>query len=58
MRQKLEGQVRQLATQNAGLLQRAMTAEQCAAQLEARNAELVRALDAQRKPAILSPGRG
>jgi len=52
-RHDLEQQLRLLATQNAGLLQRAITAERRSARLEARNAELVRALDAVRKPAIV-----
>jgi putative protein kinase ArgK-like GTPase of G3E family len=46
----LEARLRLLATQNAGLLQRALVAEQRIARLEARNAELVCTLDAIRKP--------
>ena len=49
-RAERDAQLRALATQNAGLLQRALAAEQRAARLEDRNAELVRTLDAMRKP--------
>ncbi len=53
-RAKHDAQMRALATQNAGLLQRALAAEQRAARLEDRNAELVRTLDAIRKPAPIT----
>ena len=49
-----DAQMRALATQNAGLLQRALAAEQRTARLEDRNAELVRTLDAIRKPAPIT----
>jgi len=53
-RAELESKLRALATQNAGLLQRALVAEQRAARLEERNAELARTLDAIRKPAPIT----
>lgn len=57
-RRDLEEKMRLLATHNAGFLQRALAAESRAAQLESRNAELVRALDRERRPTPISPGGG
>jgi len=51
---ELEARLRMLATQNAGLLQRALTAERRSQRLEERNAELVRTLEAFRQPAAIT----
>lgn len=53
-RAMMNARLRMLATQNAGLLQRALVAEERAARLETRNAELVRTLDTMRKPIVMS----
>lgn len=53
-RAMMNARLRALATQNAGLLQRALVAEELAARLEGRNAELVRTLDAMCKPVVVS----
>jgi hypothetical protein len=53
-RAMMNARLRTLATQTAGLLQRALVAEERAARLEARNAELVRTLDAMCKPVVMS----
>lgn len=57
---EMRAQLRSLATQNAGLLQRALVAERRAQQLEERNALLTRSVDKLRRPAVLvtSPDRG
>jgi hypothetical protein len=51
---ELKHQLRQLATQNAALLKRALDAEQRAERLDRRNAQLVREVDAVRRPAALA----
>lgn len=53
-RAELDSRMRALATQNAALLQRALAAEQRAQRLETRNAELVRARDAARRPSLIA----
>jgi hypothetical protein len=50
---ELKLQLRQFATQNAALLKRALDAEQRAERLDRRNAQLVREVDAVRRPAAL-----
>jgi hypothetical protein len=48
-------QVRQLATENAALLRRAVEAERLADRVDRRNADLTRQIDALRRPAVLRP---
>jgi AraC-like DNA-binding protein len=48
-------QIRQLATENAGLLRRAIEAERLAERADRRNARLTRQIDALRHPAVLRP---
>jgi hypothetical protein len=48
-------QIRQLATENAGLLRRAVEAELLAERADRRSAQLTRQIDALRRPAILRP---
>jgi hypothetical protein len=47
--------IRQLATENAGLLRRAVEAERLAERADRRSAELTRQIDALRRPTILRP---
>ncbi len=48
-------QIRQLATENAGLLRRAVEAERLAERADRRSAQLTRQIDALRRPAVLRP---
>lgn len=48
-------QLRQLATENAGLLRRAIEAERLAERADRRNAQLTQQIDALRAPAVLRP---
>lgn len=50
-----ESRLLALATQNAGLLKRAVEAEQRAERLERRNAQLVQELDRTRRPVPIRP---
>jgi hypothetical protein len=49
----LQIKLRQLATENAGLLQRAVEAERLAERANHRNAQLAREIDALRRPTLL-----
>ncbi|MFS8039406.1 hypothetical protein ACI7BZ_21015 [Xanthobacter sp. AM11] len=49
----MQRQIRQLATENAGLMRRAIEAERWAERAERRSAQLTREIDAHRRPAIL-----
>lgn len=49
----MQCQIRQLATENAGLIRRAIEAERRADRAERRSAQLTREIDAHRRPAIL-----
>jgi hypothetical protein len=51
----MQFQIRQLATENAGLLRRAVEAELLAERADRRSAQLTRQIDALRRPAILRP---
>ncbi len=46
-------QIRQLVTENAGLLRRAVEAERLAERADRRNAQLTKQIDALRRPAVL-----
>jgi hypothetical protein len=48
-------QIRQLATENAGLLCRAVEAERMAERADRRSAQLTRQIDALRRPTVLRP---
>jgi hypothetical protein len=48
-------QIRQLATENAGLLRRAVEAERLAESADRRSAQLTRQIDALRRPVVLRP---
>jgi hypothetical protein len=48
-------QIRQLVTENAGLLRRAVEAERLAESADRRSAHLTRQIDALRRPAVLRP---
>jgi len=48
-------QIRQLATENAGLLRRAVEAERLAERADRRSAQLTRQIDALHRPAVLRP---
>jgi AcrR family transcriptional regulator len=48
-------QIRQLATENAGLLRRAVEAERLAESADRRTAQLTRQIDALRRPVVLRP---
>lgn len=49
----MQRQLRQLATENAGLLRRAIEAERRAERAEHRNAQLTREIDTLRRPTML-----
>lgn len=51
----MELQIRQLVTENAGLLRRAVEAERLAERADRRNAQLTRQIDALRRPVALRP---
>lgn len=51
----LQLQLRQLATENAGLLRRAVEAERRAERADQRNAQMTREIDALRRPVALRP---
>ena len=50
---ELKNQLRQLATQNAALLKRALDAEAKATRLDRRAAQLTREIDDMRRPILL-----
>jgi hypothetical protein len=52
---EMQLQIRQLATENAGLLRRAVEAERLAERADRRNAQLTRQIDALRRPPVLRP---
>jgi hypothetical protein len=53
-----ESRITAMATQNAGLLKRAVEAEERAERLERRNAQLVQELDRIRRPVPIRPSAG
>ena len=52
---EMQIQIRQLATENAGLLRRAVEAERLAERTDRRSAQLTRQIDALRRPTVLRP---
>jgi hypothetical protein len=54
----MQGQLRQLATENAGLMRRAIEAERRADRAEHRIAQLTRELDRHRRPSLLRSSAG
>ncbi|WP_430244291.1 hypothetical protein [Neorhizobium sp. DAR64861/K0K2] len=53
--EEMQGQIRQLATENAGLMRRAVEAERRADRAERRSALLTREIDILRRPTLLRP---
>jgi hypothetical protein len=51
----MQVQIRQLATENAGLLHRAVEAERLAERADRRSAQLTRQIEALRRPTVLRP---
>jgi superoxide dismutase len=51
----MQVQIRQLATENAGLLRRAIEAERLAERADRRSAQLMRQIDSLHRPALLQP---
>lgn len=55
MMDEMQAQIRQLATENAGLMRRAIEAERCADRAERRSVLLTKEVDTLRRPTLLRP---